>query len=90
MKELRAGALSANLVPNPNDGTFDIAFDKIVSTDVIVKLYDMAGHIVYTKEFNAANNNKVSVTTTGLPNGVYSAAISVNGKTLTRKFTITR
>ncbi len=90
IKEVTAASLNAGIVPNPNDGTFDVVFDKAVNTAVTVKLYDMLGREVYKNEFTGTDDNKVSVAASGLPNGTYAATITANDKVITQKVTITR
>ena len=90
IKAVKAETFTASIVPNPNEGAFDITFDKAVSAPVTVKLYDMLGSVVYRNEFNTANNNKLSVSVNDLPNGTYAATIYLDGTLITKKITITR
>ncbi len=90
VKEVTTGSLKAGIVPNPNDGSFDVVFDQAVNTGISVKLYDMLGREVYNNEFTGTINNKVSIAASELANGTYAATITANGKVVTQKVTITR
>ncbi len=90
IKELTTGSLTAGIVPNPNDGSFDVVFDQAITAGVTVKLYDMLGREVYKNVFTGTNNNKVSIAADNLPNGTYAATIYANDKLITQKITITR
>ena len=90
IKEVGANALHAGIVPNPNDGSFDVVFDKAINTPVTVKLFDMLGREVYKNEFTGTNNNKVSIAAGELANGTYAATITANEKVITEKITITK
>ena len=82
--------LNADIVPNPNEGSFDIVFDHALNTAVSLKLYDMQGRIVYTNEYSSVKNNSLPVTTVNLPAGTYAASIYANGSVITKKLTITK
>ena len=90
IKELNAATVTADIVPNPNEGSFDILFGQSIYTGVTVKLSDMTGRVVYNNDFTVSGNNKISIVTNQLPAGTYAASISANGKTITQKVTITR
>jgi hypothetical protein len=88
--EATKGDLNANIVPNPNDGSFDIVFDQPIHEPIMIKIADMQGRIVYTKEFDQTTNNKLAITANGLPTGTYAATIYVDGLFITKKMTINR
>ncbi len=90
VKQLNQHSSNFNIVPNPNDGSFEIMFDKAISNTLLVKLADMQGRIVYNKEFNGTTNNKLSISTSNLPSGNYVITILNNGAPVTEKVTISR
>ena len=90
VQELNHRNVSINIVPNPNDGSFDILFDQPVNKTVGIKLADMQGRIVYSNEFAGTNNNKLSIAAGNLPTGIYALTILVDGKPVTEKVTISR
>ncbi len=90
VKEITTSPLTAGIVPNPNDGSFDVVFDQAINTPVVVKLYDMVGREVYKNEFSGTSNNKISIAAGELANGTYAATITANGKEVTQKITITK
>jgi hypothetical protein len=79
---------SANTVPNPNDGSFNIVFDRPVSGAVKVVIYDILGKAVYTNEFSSVSNNRLPISVTNLPPGNYAATIQADGVVVSRKLTI--
>ncbi len=83
-------SLSISIVPNPNDGSFDIVLDKAVHNTLFVQLADMQGRIVYSNEFNSTANNKLSVVSNNLTPGNYIVTVLVDGIPVTEKITITR
>ena len=87
---VNAGGINADIVPNPNDGSFEIVFNQPLNTTISMKLYDMQGRVVYTNEYKLANKNRLPVATENLPAGTYAATIYVNGDNVTRKVTITK
>ena len=82
--------INVGIVPNPNGGSFDIVFNQPINNKIFVKIADMQGRVVYTKEFNAATNNKLAITTTNLPTGTYAATIYMDGAVITKKVTINK
>ncbi|MES2704567.1 MAG: T9SS type A sorting domain-containing protein [Bacteroidota bacterium] len=80
----------ANIVPNPNDGSFEILFDRAISNAVTVTIYDMQGREVYSRSFDAVNGNKIAITTSSLPAGNYMATIYSDGAVANKKITIER
>ena len=79
-----------NIVPNPNDGSFDILLSNPANQPVRVKVTDMQGRIVYSHQFDAITGSKIPVTTTNLVNGNYIVSISIGGNNIAKKITITR
>ena len=83
-------ALNINIVPNPNEGTFDITFDEAINKPFALKLTDAEGRLVYSKQFASTSGSKVSIISGGLPSGIYVATITLNGTSATRKVVINK
>jgi len=47
LNEFAFGNSSIDIVPNPNDGVFDIVFIGTISNNINVRLADVQGRIVY-------------------------------------------
>ena len=77
-----------DIVPNPNNGTFDIAFGYYPGLPFMVEVTDMAGRIVYKQQFDKAKNNKVTINTRDLPASVYTASIHIGTQVINKKVTI--
>ena len=83
--------VSVDIIPNPNNGNFDVVFGKVDNKHVAVKLFDMQGRVVFSERLSVNNNsNKVSIATNNLPEGTYMANIVVDGTVATKKITISR
>ncbi len=82
--------VGANVVPNPNAGTFELLFSESIAEAVTVKLFDVRGRIVYSNKFDNALNKKVTITTDNLASGTYNMSIIVNDRAIARKVTIVR
>jgi PKD-like domain/Secretion system C-terminal sorting domain len=83
-------ATKCDIVPNPNEGSFNVVFGTAVSDDVTVTLSDMQGKVVYTNTFALKGATQIPVSAGNLPNGVYMAAISYGGSNVNKKVTIVR
>ena len=64
-----------SVVPNPNDGDFALSFNEAVGGDVLVRINDIFGRLVY--ETKVVNTNTINVN--GLPAGLYFVEISAGG-----------
>ncbi len=87
---LNAPSVSIDIVPNPNEGSFDVVFIRSVNKAISIKMTDMEGRVVYSNEFTGTVNNRVPVTTSNLPAGIYAISISVDGDVITKKLSINR
>jgi PKD-like domain/Secretion system C-terminal sorting domain len=81
--------LALNIVPNPNDGSFNIVFSKPVNKPITVQLADMQGRVVYTNEFNGSAS-QLAVVTDHLAAGIYVVSIHIDGDIINEKITIKR
>lgn len=88
LQNLTVEKISANIVPNPNNGTFEIIFNDAQNAAVTVKLFDMQGRVVYQNEYANALNKRVQVETTNLSAGAYTVTIFVNDASVSKKITI--
>ena len=87
--QLTGDGQNVSILPNPNDGVFDVVFTKAVSANVSVKIFDMQGRTVYSDEF-ATKGNKVPVVTGNLPSGTYTVSIAIDGDVVNKKITIAK
>lgn len=80
--------IDASIIPNPNNGTFDILFSESVTQPISIKLYDMLGRVAYSNDFANAVNKKLPIETNNLPAGTYTVTIYVDQSAITKKVTI--
>ncbi len=88
--QLASDAISVSILPNPNDGNFNIMFDKDINKSISVKIVDMNGRIVYTNDFNATSGKKLKITTANLPPATYTVSVGVEGAVANNKITVTQ
>ena len=88
LQNLNIQKIDASIVPNPNNGEFDILFSDPVTQPVSVKLFDMQGRKVYNNDFTDAINKKIPIETNNLPPGTYIVTIYVNESAISKKITI--
>ena len=76
------------ILPNPNDGIFQLNFGKELNTTVEVKLIDLQGNTVYSNKYNGTINQKIAVNTVHVATGIYTLLIIADEKTVTKKIDI--
>ena len=64
-----------SVYPNPNNGSFIIVPDQKLDGEVLVKLFDLTGRIVFEE---VRNDNNLSIQTTGLANATYLLVVQTN------------
>jgi len=77
-----------DIVPNPNTGTFDIAFGSYPNVPFNVEITDMQGKTLYSEHFDYAKNDRVTINVPYLPAGVYTTSIHMGLQTINKKLTI--
>ncbi len=75
-----AEGVLAKLYPNPNSGTFILAYDLKNNTNATVTIIDISGKLVYKGALDKLDN-RVQISTNNLNNGIYFIQI-INDKTL--------
>jgi phosphatidylserine/phosphatidylglycerophosphate/cardiolipin synthase-like enzyme len=73
---------SAVIYPNPNNGNFMLSYTAVRNETVNIKLYDMIGHLVYSRELKVNNGfNPIEINTPSLNKGIYLfEVVTDNGK----------
>jgi hypothetical protein len=62
--------VQAKLYPNPNNGSFTLAYDLKKNNDAEVLIYDVTGKVVYKTSLDNLENMK-QINTNNLNNGIY-------------------
>ncbi len=70
--------------PNPNSGQFTVSITSSNSTDVNIKLYNLQGKAVYTKELKGVYNHKEKIDQV-LVKGLYFLTLETNAGVKTQK-----
>jgi hypothetical protein len=80
---------SINIFPNPNKGSFAVAFDAVKATDVTVGVFNVQGQEVYTENVNATiGKNTKQVNLNNLSSGIYIVKLFVDGGSVSRRITL--
>ncbi len=76
-----AEGVQAKLYPNPNNGTFTLAYDLKTLNEAKVSIYDISGKLVYIKSIDNLEN-RIAINTLNLNNGIYFIQLSDDTKLL--------
>jgi len=88
LQNLNIQKINADIIPNPNNGTFEILFTEPINQPLSVKLFDVQGRAVYYDGFRNAANKSITVKTENLPSGTYIATIYLKDYVISRKIEI--
>ena len=72
---------SATLLPNPNNGNFDLIYDLNGSPNALLSLTDLTGRTVATYQLSSSKS-KQTINQSTLNNGIYFYSIIANEKTI--------
>jgi hypothetical protein len=82
--------LDVKLFPNPNSGSFQLAYKLPKQTNVDVSLYSTDGKLVKTlyKGQQSAGEQQINVTLSEIPKGVYTCRIEADGFSVNKKMIV--
>jgi len=86
---INSGVNTFRVLPNPNNGNFDIIFGQTVNQPFDVKIIDMNGRIVYSNHVGALNAKTYSIKTDNLTPGSYNVNLYFGDDLYSNKITIT-
>ena len=92
VKNLVTSNATINLYPNPAQSQTNISINLTQSANVSVRIFDMVGREVYTKNAGKLNFgiNTINVNTSNFANGVYMYQVTVGDETKTGKFNVAK
>jgi hypothetical protein len=76
-----ADGVQAKLFPNPNNGSFVLAYNLKTITEAKVGIYDISGKLVYVKTIDNLES-RITINTINLNNGIYFIHLSDDTKLL--------
>ncbi|HBF89167.1 MAG TPA: hypothetical protein DDX39_11045 [Bacteroidales bacterium] len=77
---------NVTVYPNPNNGVFDIKVSSIENEDVTIKVTNINGQLVYTKQISKSTKDiKTSVDISRFAKGVYNVGVNNVNKTVIYK-----
>lgn len=86
---LSQNTFSANVVPNPSKGNFVVAIASPVASVYQLRLFDVAGKLLYDKTLGMVNGAIThTVNASNLPQGMYVLSITGGGQTYNQKVVI--
>ncbi len=89
-QSVNSNQFSCTIAPNPNQGSFSLSIDSKVSGDYDIRLYNIAGKLVYhAEQFNARAFTHQFNMMNKLPQGIYMLSVS-NGEQLFNEKVIVR
>ena len=73
------------IYPNPTSNKINIEFGLLSNNDLVVKIWDVKGNLIYVKD---NNNSSLCLDTSSLTKGLYQIEISDNSNLIKRKILI--
>lgn len=84
VQEVELNAADVTIMPNPNNGQFDLYLNNTSLQNTEIKVSDALGRIVYS----TTNNNAINKLTINMPDaqvGIYLLHLNVNGKAISKR-----
>lgn len=82
--------LDVKLFPNPNNGSFQLAYKLPKPTDIDISLYSIDGKLIKTlfKGQQGTGEQRINANLNEIPKGVYNCRIDTDGFSVNKKMTI--
>lgn len=82
------GLSNFSLYPNPNNGTFTVAFNSESGNDINIRVHDMRGRQVYGNSFDNTGLFSGNVNLEGMQSGVYLVTVQDGSRKEVKKIVI--
>lgn len=79
--------LIIQVLPNPNNGSFEMSILNVENKQLLVSITDMVGQLVLSKEISGVGGNK-KMEINGLSKGIYLASVTQNHSITTKKIVV--
>lgn len=76
------------LYPNPNKGDFSLSFSSTSGENIDINVYDIAGRLVQTKNYNATATFNENISLNNVSTGMYLITVTDQDRTVTKKLII--
>lgn len=86
--EIDLNANNILLIPNPNQGQFELYLNNTSLQNAQVKVSDALGRIIYDA-YNTSSSNRMSIDLGNVQSGIYLLHISIKGKAATKRLVVT-
>lgn len=80
--------INFSVFPNPNNGSFNIKMDDIISDKVSVLVYDMRGRMIYNQDYKAQSGFNQNIQLDNVQSGVYLLNIIDGDRKETKRIVI--
>ncbi len=84
--------IGVNIFPNPSNGDFEIVTNHEAIENYIIKIYDLTGKEIYTKNMIDQSSGvvatQINLSNNKLANGLYSVKIYINDEVINQKIQI--
>jgi hypothetical protein len=82
--------LDVKLFPNPNNGSFQLAYKLPKQTNIEVSIYSTDGKLIKTlyKGQQSAGEQRINASITEIPKGVYTCRIEADGFAVNKKMIV--
>jgi hypothetical protein len=79
--------LSLQVLPNPNQGSFELKLMNMSQDKLMINVTDMLGQLVLSKEVSGVGGMK-KIEVNGLSKGIYLASVKQNNQIITQKIVV--
>jgi PKD repeat protein len=83
-------SMTATVMPNPNNGSFMLKATLPESENLVVRIYNLIGTVVYQETVSNAPVNLLKQVSLNLPDGIYILNIRGESATVTRRIIVTK
>ncbi|MDC0304050.1 T9SS type A sorting domain-containing protein, partial [Flavobacteriales bacterium] len=91
VEEMKAMLSVVSIYPNPTSYVLNVNFEMTRSSEVEIRVMDVTGKLVMTNQLNSQEGqNKVQITTSDLPLGMYFLTMIAEDQIITKRFIVQR
>jgi len=88
LNEFADNNLQLHVNPNPSSGEFKIDFATQKKSDIVVKLMNSLGELIFTEKAKGASEYNKSFNLQYLPKGIYFVKVEMGAVSKTRKLVL--
>ncbi|MCX6230246.1 MAG: T9SS type A sorting domain-containing protein [Bacteroidetes bacterium] len=88
---IQSSATDIKIIPNPNNGKFNLNFTNEYSENISIQIFNMLGELVYNEskhQYKGIYNDNIDISK--LSNGIYSINIKIGERKTTEKIVVSK